>query len=115
LQRDVDRLAPPYYVVPTGNRIALRYEDDGPVLAVRVQELFGLDRHPTIGNGEVAVKLELLSPAQRPIQTTRDLPAFWRGSWAEVRSQMRGRYPKHDWPERPELAEPTSRAKRRPL
>ena len=83
------------------------------MLAIRVQELFGLDRHPAIAGGTVPLTLELLSPAQRPIQTTRDLPGFWRGSWADVRSDMRGRYPKHVWPDDPLAAAATSRAKPR--
>jgi ATP-dependent helicase HrpB len=82
-------------------------------VSVRVQELFGLGKHPTSGGGRVPLVLNLLSPAQRPIQVTRDLPAFWRGSWTEVRSEMRGRYPRHPWPEDPANAEPTRRAKPR--
>ena len=82
-------------------------------LAIRVQELFGLDTHPSIADGSVPMTLELLSPARRPIQTTRDLPGFWRGSWADVRAEMRGRYPKHDWPENPLQARATSRTKPR--
>ena len=98
--------------VPTGSRIALDYEaEGGPVLAVRVQELFGLDRHPRAGGRPLV--LHLLSPAQRPIQITRDLPGFWRGSWAAVRSEMRGRYPRHPWPEDPLSEAPTRRAKPR--
>ena len=80
---------------------------------VRVQELFGLARHPALAGGRVPLVLELLSPAHRPIQTTKDLPGFWRGSWKDVRSDMRGRYPKHVWPEDPASAAPTSRAKPR--
>ncbi len=95
------------------SRVPIRYDGEWPVLAVRVQELFGLDRHPAIANGTVPLTLELLSPAHRPIQTTRDLPGFWRGSWADVRADMRGRYPKHVWPENPLLAAATSRAKPR--
>jgi ATP-dependent helicase HrpB len=83
------------------------------VLSARVQELFGLTRHPAIADGRVPLLVELLSPAHRPIQTTRDLPGFWAGSWADVRADMRGRYPKHVWPENPAEAEPTSRAKPR--
>ena len=79
----------------------IRYDGERPVLAIRVQELFGLDRHPSIAGGTVPLTLELLSPAHRPIQTTRDLPGFWRGSWADVRADMRGRYPKHVWPDDP--------------
>ena len=113
LQRKVAALAPTHFDVPSGSHLPIRYDGETPVLAVRVQELFGLDRHPVIANGTVALTLELLSPAHRPIQTTRDLPGFWRGSWGDVRSDMRGRYPKHVWPEDPLQAEATSRAKPR--
>ena len=113
LQRKVAELAPTHFTVPTGNNLPIRYEEEGPVLAVRVQELFGLDAHPSIAGGTVPLTLELLSPAHRPIQTTRDLPGFWRGSWADVRSDMRGRYPRHVWPEDPRQALPTARAKPR--
>jgi ATP-dependent helicase HrpB len=70
-------------------------------VAIRVQELFGETRHPAIAGGRLPLTLELLSPAHRPIQTTRDLPGFWKGSWADVRAEMRGRYPRHPWPENP--------------
>ncbi len=113
LQRSVDRLAPTHFEVPTGSHIPIRYDAEEPVIAVRVQELFGLGEHPAIANGKVPLLLELLSPAHRPIQITRDLPGFWKGSWADVRSDMRGRYPKHVWPEDPAKAEPTRRAKPR--
>ncbi len=113
LQRKVAELAPTHVTVPTGNNLPIRYEEEGPVLAVRVQELFGLDTHPSIAGGTVPLTLELLSPAHRPIQTTRDLPGFWRGSWTDVRSDMRGRYPRHVWPEDPRQALPTARAKPR--
>ncbi|TGQ06648.1 ATP-dependent helicase HrpB [Mesorhizobium sp. M2E.F.Ca.ET.219.01.1.1] len=113
LQRKVDALAPTHFEAPSGSHVPIRYDGEWPVLAVRVQELFGLDRHPSIANGAVPLTLELLSPAHRPIQTTRDLPGFWRGSWADVRTDMRGRYPKHVWPENPLLAAATSRAKPR--
>jgi len=107
--------APTHVTVPSGSRLPVDYEDpEGPALAVRVQELFGLDRHPALAGGRVPLLLRLLSPAHRPIQVTRDLPGFWRGSWAEVRAEMRGRYPKHPWPDDPLAAEPTNRAKRRP-
>lgn len=109
----LDEIAPSHLTVPTGSRLPLRYEEDGPVLAVRVQELFGLDRHPAIADGRLPVILELLSPAGRPIQVTRDLPGFWRGSWRDVRADLRGRYPRHPWPEDPVGAPPTSRAKPR--
>jgi ATP-dependent helicase HrpB len=87
--------------------------EEGPKLAIRVQELFGLDRHPTIAAGRVAVVVELLSPAQRPVQVTRDLPGFWRGSYGAVKAEMKGRYPRHPWPDDPLTAAPTRRAKPR--
>ncbi|GLS29910.1 ATP-dependent helicase HrpB [Mesorhizobium albiziae] len=113
LQRKVGQLAPTHFDAPSGSHVPIRYDGEWPVLAIRVQELFGLDRHPAIAGGAVPLTLELLSPAHRPIQTTRDLPGFWRGSWADVRSDMRGRYPKHVWPEDPVSAAATSRAKPR--
>jgi ATP-dependent helicase HrpB len=114
LQRRLETEAPTHVEVPTGSRIAVDYgTPDGPVLAVRVQELFGLDTHPSIAGGRVPLILHLLSPAQRPIQITRDLPGFWRGSWAAVKADMRGQYPKHSWPDDPLHAPPTRRAKPR--
>ncbi|ASY64857.1 macromolecule metabolism [Sinorhizobium sojae CCBAU 05684] len=113
LQRDLGRLAPTHFEAPTGQRHPIRYEGDEPLLSIRVQELFGLKTHPTIGNGRLPLLLELISPGHRPIQTTRDLPGFWAGSWKDVRADMRGRYPKHPWPEDPANAAPTTRAKPR--
>ncbi|MBB4066911.1 ATP-dependent helicase HrpB [Gellertiella hungarica] len=113
LRRELDRLAPTHFEAPTGQRHPIRYEGEEPVLAIRVQELFGLKTHPSIGGGKWPLLLELTSPAQRPIQTTRDLPGFWAGSWKDVRSEMRGRYPKHPWPDDPANAAPTHRAKPR--
>ncbi len=113
LQRKIGTLAPTHFDAPSGSHVPIRYDGEWPVLAIRVQELFGLDRHPAIANGTVPLTLELLSPAHRPIQTTRDLPGFWRGSWADVRTDMRGRYPRHVWPENPLLATATARAKPR--
>lgn len=113
LQRRLDALAPTHFAAPSGSHVPIRYDGDQPVLAIRVQELFGLGRHPAIADGRVPLTLELLSPAHRPIQTTRDLPGFWRGSWADVRTDMRGRYPRHVWPEDPASAAATSRAKPR--
>jgi ATP-dependent helicase HrpB len=111
--RVLDARAPSHLTVPTGSRLALDYDDpEGPALAVRVQELFGLDTHPTLAGGRVPVVLRLLSPARRPVQITRDLPGFWRGAWAEVRKEMKGRYPKHPWPEDPLAAAPTTRTTR---
>ncbi|WP_232630373.1 ATP-dependent helicase HrpB [Methylobacterium sp. Leaf118] len=114
LRARLDQEAPSHVEVPTGSRLPVDYESGPePVLAVRVQELFGLDRHPTLGGGRVPLVLHLLSPAQRPIQITRDLPGFWRGSWSAVRAEMRGRYPRHPWPEDPRAEAPTRRAKPR--
>lgn len=110
-QRELDRHAPTHFHTPAGSHLPIRYDGDTPVLAVRVQELFGLRQHPTIGDGAQPLVLELLSPAQRPIQTTRDLPGFWAGSWADVRAEMRGRYPKHPWPDDPAAAQATRRVK----
>lgn len=107
------QLAPTHYDAPSGSRLPINYEGEQPVLAIRVQELFGLHKHPAIANGTVPLTLELLSPAHRPLQTTRDLPGFWAGSWKDVRAEMRGRYPKHEWPEDPANAQATSRAKPR--
>ncbi|WP_375460954.1 ATP-dependent helicase HrpB [uncultured Enterovirga sp.] len=114
LRRRLDEEAPTHLVVPTGSEIPLDYAaEGGPAISVRVQELFGLVQHPTVAGGRIPLVLNLLSPAGRPIQVTRDLPGFWRGSWAAVRSEMRGRYPRHPWPEDPAGAEPTRRAKPR--
>ncbi|MEP0509926.1 MAG: ATP-dependent helicase C-terminal domain-containing protein, partial [Aurantimonas coralicida] len=109
----LEALAPSHYEAPTGSRVPIRYEADHPVLAIRVQELFGLSQHPTIADGRLKLTVELLSPAHRPIQITRDLPGFWAGSWADVRADLRGRYPRHAWPEDPANAHPTARAKPR--
>lgn len=113
LHRKVELLAPTHFEAPTGSRIPIDYDGETPVLSIRVQELFGLTQHPSIADGSVPLTLELLSPAHRPIQLTGDLPGFWSGSWADVRSEMRGRYPKHVWPEDPATAQATSRAKPR--
>jgi len=99
--------------VPSGSRIPVDYADpDAPVLAVRLQELFGLDRTPTVGP-DVALVVHLLSPAHRPVQVTRDLASYWREGYAEVRRELRGRYPKHHWPDDPSTAEPTGRTRPR--
>jgi ATP-dependent helicase HrpB len=111
--REIDKLAPTHFETPAGQRHAIRYDGEEPVLTVRVQELFGLKSHPAVGGGRLPLLLELTSPAHRPIQTTRDLPGFWAGSWKDVRADMRGRYPKHPWPENPAEALPTHRAKPR--
>ena len=114
LRRRLDAEAPTHFEAPTGSRVPIDYEaDGGPKIAIRVQELFGLDRHPAIAGGRIPLLVELLSPAHRPVQMTRDLPGFWRGSYAAVRAEMRGRYPKHPWPENPIAANATRRAKPR--
>jgi ATP-dependent helicase HrpB len=113
-RRALDQLAPTHVVVPTGSRIVVDYADpDAPALAVRLQELFGLAETPRIANGAVPLTLHLLSPARRPVQVTRDLAGFWRSSYFDVRKDLRGRYPKHEWPEDPLAATPTRRVKPR--
>jgi ATP-dependent helicase HrpB len=112
LPRRLDAEAPTHFEAPTGSRVPVDYAaEGGPKIAIRVQELFGLARHPAIAGGKIPLVIELLSPAHRPVQTTRDLPGFWRGSYAAVRAEMRGRYPKHPWPDDPTTAAPTRRAK----
>jgi ATP-dependent helicase HrpB len=114
LLRRLDAEAPTHFEAPTGSQVPIDYEaEGGPKIAIRVQELFGLDRHPAIAGGKIPLLIELLSPADRPVQMTRDLPGFWRGSYAAVRSEMRGRYPKHPWPDDPIAATATRRAKPR--
>jgi ATP-dependent helicase HrpB len=114
LRARLEREAPTHFEAPTGTMLAIDYEaEQGPTIAVRLQELFGLNTHPSIAKGKVPLVLELLSPAQRPVQVTRDLPGFWRGSYAAVRSDLRGRYPRHPWPEDPANALPTRRVKPR--
>ena len=113
-QRKLDALAPTHMEVPTGSHIRIDYLDESaPVVAVRLQEVFGLEKTPLIGGGRVPITFKLLSPAQRPVQVTKDLAGFWRGSYADVRKDMRGRYPKHYWPENPLEAQPTRGVRRR--
>ncbi|HLY77783.1 MAG TPA: ATP-dependent helicase C-terminal domain-containing protein, partial [Caulobacteraceae bacterium] len=113
-RRRLDQLAPATFEAPTGSHFTIDYAaEGGPRVDVRVQELYGLATHPTVAGGAVPLTLALLSPAHRPIQLTKDLPGFWRGSWGDVRKEMRGRYPKHVWPEDPASAAPTTRAKPR--
>jgi ATP-dependent helicase HrpB len=112
LKRRIEAEAPTHFAAPTGSRVPIDYQaEGGPKIAIRVQELFGLDRHPAIAGGRIPLLIELLSPAHRPVQMTRDLPGFWRGSYAAVRAEMRGRYPKHPWPDDPLAAPATRRAK----
>jgi ATP-dependent helicase HrpB len=114
LKRRLEEEAPTHFQAPTGNRHAIDYETVGaPALHIRVQELFGLMQHPSIASGKLPLTLHLLSPAHQPIQITRDLPGFWKGSWAAVRAEMKGRYPRHPWPDDAASAIPTARAKPR--
>ena len=113
LQHQIDTLAPTHYIVPSGSKIPIDYSGDIPVLAVRLQEMFGLDQTPAVANGRQPLLLQLLSPASRPIQITSDLPGFWRSSYEAVKKDMKGRYPKHYWPDDPLSATPTNRVKPR--
>jgi ATP-dependent helicase HrpB len=114
LHKRLDAAAPTHFIAPSGSHVPIAYEaEQGPTVSIRVQELFGLARHPSIAGGRVALVIELLSPAHRPVQVTRDLPGFWRGSYKDVKAEMRGRYPRHPWPHDPMTALPTRRAKRR--
>lgn len=113
-RQEMERLLPSHFDAPSGSRLPIDYAaENGPALEIRVQELFGLDRHPTVANGKLPLLLVLLSPAHRPIQTTRDLPGFWRGSWKDVAKDLKGRYPRHYWPDSPLEAQATNRAKPR--
>jgi ATP-dependent helicase HrpB len=112
-KKRLDTLAPTHVNVPSGSSIRIDYGEDGPVLAVRLQEMFGLADTPTVGQGRVPVTLHLLSPARRPVQVTRDLKSFWKNGYPEVKRDLKGRYPKHHWPDDPWTAIPTARAKPR--
>jgi len=109
----LDRLAPAHWTTPMGRRAAIDYSGDTPQVALRLQEVFGTTAHPTVGQDRQPLRMVLLSPAGRPVQTTTDLPGFWQGSYADVRKDMRARYPRHPWPEDPIQADPTLRAKPR--
>jgi ATP-dependent helicase HrpB len=116
MRKRLDAEAPTHFTAPSGSVVPIDYEaPEGPKLSIRVQELFGLAQHPVIAGGRVPLVLELLSPAHRPVQVTRDLPGFWRGSYADVRTQMKGRYPRHPWPDDPLTAPATRRARSRTL
>ncbi|HEX2055416.1 MAG TPA: ATP-dependent helicase C-terminal domain-containing protein [Nitrospiraceae bacterium] len=113
-RKDLDRLAPTHLTVPSGSQIRLDYEaGEVPVLAVKLQEMFGCRETPLVGGGRVPVMVHLLSPAGRPVQVTQDLASFWASTYQEVRKELRGRYPKHPWPEDPLKAEPTRRTKKK--
>ncbi len=114
LRRRLDEESPTHFTAPTGSQVAIDYEAaQGPTISIRVQEMFGLAKHPAIAGGRVPLVIELLSPGHKPVQITRDLPGFWRGSYADVRTDLRGRYPRHPWPDDPAAAVPTRRAKPR--
>ena len=110
---DLDRLAPTHVEVPSGSRIRVDYGVDPPVLPVRIQEVFGWTETPTVAGGRVPLVLHLLSPAGRPAQVTQDLAGFWDGAYRQVRAELRGRYPKHAWPDDPAHAVPTRGVRRR--
>jgi ATP-dependent helicase HrpB len=107
----LDRLAPGHFTTPLGRKIPIDYSGENPAIALRLQEMFGQTTHPSVAGQPLRVTL--LSPAGRPVQVTMDIPAFWDSSYADVRKDMRGRYPKHPWPEDPRQADPTLRAKPR--
>ena len=107
----LDAAAPANFTTPLGRRIPIDYASDPPEISLRLQEMFGQTTHPMVGN--TPLRVTLLSPAGRPVQTTLDIPGFWDSSYADVRKDMRGRYPKHPWPDNPREADPTLRAKRR--
>ncbi|TCP44033.1 ATP-dependent helicase HrpB [Rhodovulum marinum] len=112
-QQALDRLAPAQFETPLGRKVPVDYDGETPQIALRLQELFGVTDHPTVGPKRLPLRITLLSPAGRPVQVTTDLPGFWANSYADVRKDMRGRYPRHPWPEDPTSADPTLRAKRR--
>jgi ATP-dependent helicase HrpB len=114
LNRQLDALAPTHLQVPTGSMIRIDYSDvNAPSVAVRLQEVFGMSATPRIGGDRVPITMQLLSPAQRPVQVTRDLASFWKSGYFDVKKELKGRYPKHYWPDDPLTAEPTRRTKRR--
>ncbi len=112
-QQRLDRLAPAQFETPLGRRLPIDYGSGTPAIELRLQELFGVTQHPCVGPKRLPLRLTLLSPGGKPVQVTQDLPAFWATSYADVRKDMRGRYPRHPWPEEPRQAEPTTRAKPR--
>lgn len=113
-KQELDEQVPTHIVVPSGSRIPVDYSDpESPVLAVRLQELFGMKDTPRLARGKLPVTLHLLSPSQRPVQVTRDLRSFWENAYFEVKKDLKGRYPKHSWPDDPYAAVPTNRAKPR--
>jgi ATP-dependent helicase HrpB len=112
-REQLDRWLPEKIQVPSGSRLRVDYGQDPPVLAVKLQEMFGCEETPVIADGRLALRVHLLSPAGRPLQITQDLAGFWRSGYADVRRDMRGRYPKHPWPEDPLTAAATAGTRRR--
>lgn len=110
---ELDRLVPAHFTTPLGRQVPIDYDGEAPGIEIRLQEMFGVTRHPVVGHDRLPLRITLLSPAQRPVQVTMDLPGFWANSYADVRKDMRGQYPRHPWPEDPTQAEPTLRAKPR--
>jgi ATP-dependent helicase HrpB len=111
-QRDLDRLVPTHIEVPSGSRVAIDYSNPAePSLSVRLQEMFGLSDTPRIAGGKMALTVHLLSPARRPVQVTRDLASFWATGYKSVKAELKGRYPRHYWPDDPLIAEPTARVR----
>jgi ATP-dependent helicase HrpB len=113
-QQRLEAFAPTHLAVPSGSRIPIDYSEESPTVAVRLQEVFGLHETPTVANGRVPLTLQLLSPAHRPVQVTRDLVSFWARGYLDVKKELKGRYPKHYWPDDPLTAQATARAKPRP-
>ena len=114
LPRDLNRLAPTRWTTPAGRSVEIDYSaEGGPRVECKVQEAYGLSIHPSLADGRIPLTIALLSPAFRPVAVTRDLPAFWRGGYNDMRKDMKGRYPKHDWPDDPQNATPTSRSRSR--
>ena len=107
---ELDRLYPESFTAPTGMKFPVDYSGEQPTLAITIQQLYGVTIHPVAGKNRIPLRIELLSPARRPVQITCDLPGFWQGSWKLVRSEMRARYPKHEWPEDPANASPMRRS-----
>jgi ATP-dependent helicase HrpB len=109
----MDRLVPGHFETPLGRKVPIDYDGEVPAIEVLLQEMFGVTVHPVVGAGRMPVRITLLSPARAPVQVTTDLPRFWATSYADVRKDMRGAYPRHPWPDDPTQAEPTLRAKPR--
>ena len=112
-QAEMDRLVPSHFVTPLERRVPIDYDGESPGIEIRLQEMFGVTMHPVVGAQRLPLRVTLLSPGQKPIQVTMDIPGFWRSSYADVRKDMRGQYPRHPWPEDPAVAEPTVRVKPR--